>query len=65
MTFLKTILEYLMHASTWKGIIGILAALGLAFTEAQTEAVVAAALALVGAIQVFIDDHDKDKLADK
>lgn len=58
---MKTILEYLMHASTWKGLIAIAAAFGLAFTEAQSEAVVAAAMALIGAIQVFIDDSKKDK----
>lgn len=59
MTFFKTILEYAMHASTWKGIIAVTAAAGLTLTTGQSEAIIAAALSLVGLIQVFIDDQDK------
>ena len=56
------VLEYLMHASTWKGLISVATAAGLALTDVQAEAVIAAGLGLVGLIQVFVDDHDKDKL---
>lgn len=63
MKFFKTILEYLMHASTWKGIVAIATAAGVVLNEAQIGAIVAAGLSVVGLIQVFIDDNDKDKLA--
>lgn len=59
MSFLKTVLEYLMHASTWKGIIAIATAAGVVLNEAQIAAIVALGLAAVGLIQVFIDDQDK------
>lgn len=57
---MKDILNYFTYPSTWKGIIGIAAALGLTFNIAQQEAVIAAALALIGVIQVFIDDNGDD-----
>lgn len=63
MKFLKTILEYLMHASTWKGIIAVVTAAGVTLSPEQMSAIIAAGIGAVGLIQVFIDDNDKDKLA--
>lgn len=59
---LLKVLEYLMHASTWKGLVAVATAAGLVLTEVQAEALIAAGLGVVGLIQVFVDDHDKDKL---
>lgn len=56
---MKIILEYLAFPSTWKGIIAIAAALGLALTEAQQGAIMSTALALIGLIQVFVDDQEE------
>jgi len=56
------VLEYLLHASTWKGLVAVATAAGLVLTDVQAEAVIAAGLGVVGLIQVFVDDHDKDKL---
>jgi len=53
------VLEYLKYASTWKGLVAVAAAFGITFTDAQADAVVAAALAVIGAIQIFIDDRVK------
>lgn len=66
MNFLKTILEYFLHASTWKGIFSFLASAGIYTVEPSKEgAMTAAALAIIGLIQVFIDDHDVNKLEKK
>lgn len=57
MDFLKTILEYLTHASTWKGLTAILMATGIALSPEQIAAITAAGLGVVGLIQVFVDDQ--------
>lgn len=57
MKILKKIIEYLRFPSTWKGLIAIAAAAGLTFTDAQAEAIMGAALGVIGMIQVFIDDR--------
>lgn len=56
---MKTILEYLKHASTWKGLIAIATAAGVGVSPELAEKIIAAGLAAVGLIQVFIDDSDK------
>lgn len=55
--FLLSIVNYLKFPSTWKGLIAIAAAAGLTFTDAQAEAIMGAALGVIGMIQVFIDDR--------
>jgi hypothetical protein len=50
---MTTLLNYLKQPSTWRGVIGIAAAFGLALEPAQTAAIVAAAVALVGVVEVF------------
>jgi hypothetical protein len=44
------------EASTWRGIIALLTAAGVALTPEQGEAVVALGLAIIGAIGVFTAD---------
>jgi len=50
---MKTILEYLSQQSTWKGLIGLATAAGLALSPEQSAAIMAAGVALIGAINVF------------
>ena len=44
------------EASTWRGIVALLTAAGVALTPEQGEAVVALGLAVIGAIGVFAAD---------
>lgn len=44
------------EASTWRGIIALLTAAGVALSPAQADAVVALGLAVIGAIGVFTSD---------
>lgn len=50
---MKTILNYLSQQSTWKGLIGIATAGGIALSPDESAAIIAAGLALVGLINVF------------
>ena len=52
-TYLKARLS---EASTWRGVIALIAAFGITISPAQTEAIVAAGLAIIGAIGVFTAD---------
>lgn len=61
MNFVKTVLEYFLHASTWQGLIAIAVAAGLQFTPELQTAIVTAGLGIVGLIQVFVVDSDKTK----
>lgn len=53
---MNTLLNYLKQASTWRGIIAVAAALGLTLNPDQAAAIVAAAVALVGVVEVFRDE---------
>ena len=44
------------EASTWRGIVMLFTAAGVALSAAQTEAIIAAGMAIVGAIGVFLPD---------
>ena len=44
------------EASTWRGIVAILTAAGVAISPAQADAIVALGLAVIGAIGVFTAD---------
>lgn len=57
----KTILEYFLHPSTWKGLIAIVSAAGILISPELAEKVIAAGLGLIGLIQVLIDDAEKTK----
>lgn len=59
MNLVKTILEYFTHASTWKGLIAIVTAAGVSVEPLLADKIIAAGLALIGVVQVFVDDHDK------
>lgn len=58
---LDTVLEYLMHDSTWKGIISILTSLGVVIKPELMGPIVSVGMSLVGLIQVFITDRNVDK----
>lgn len=51
--------EYFTHASTWKGLIGLVTAFGVALSPEMAEKLIAFGMAGVGFIQVFIDDNNK------
>ena len=50
------LLERGKESSTWRGLIAILTAIGVALTPEQSEAIVALGLAVIGAIGVFTAD---------
>ncbi len=58
---MKNILEYLLHASTWKGLFAILTAAGVTVKPELQAPITATGLALIGLVQVFVDDADKTK----
>lgn len=57
----KKVLELFLWPSTWKGLVAIATAAGVTISPELTDKIVAAGLAVIGAIQVFVDDHDKEK----
>lgn len=61
MNIVKTILEYFLHTSTWKGLIAIATAAGVTIEPALADKIIAAGISVIGVIQVFVDDHDKEK----
>lgn len=50
---METLLHQLGQSSTWRGLILLAGALGWQLSETHNEAIIAAALALVGLINVF------------
>lgn len=50
------ILNRFSEASTWRGIVALLTAAGITLNPAQTEAIIAAGLALIGVIGAFFPD---------
>ena len=50
---METLFKQLGQNSTWRGLILIAGALGWQLSEAHNEAIIAAAMALVGLINVF------------
>ncbi len=53
---MKTILEYLKHESTWRGIIALLTSLGIAIQPEMIEALIATGLSLIGLINILKED---------
>lgn len=58
---MQYILDRLKEASTWRGLVALLAAFGVTISPEQSEQVIALGLAIIGTIAVFF----KDKLAAK
>jgi hypothetical protein len=50
------ILERGKEASTWRGLVAIITAAGITLDPSQTEAIVAAGLAVIGIIGAFFPD---------
>jgi hypothetical protein len=50
------VLARISEASTWRGFVYLLTALGIALSAAQTEAIIAVGMAVSGAIGVFVAD---------
>lgn len=57
--FLNFVLNRARERSTWLGIVSLLTAVGLALTEGQQEAIIAAGVAVAGLITVMTIDKDK------
>jgi len=55
--FLSFLLARARERSTWLGLVSIVTALGIALTEFQTEAVIAAGMSLAGVIAAFTGDN--------
>ena len=53
---MKTILEYLKHESTWRGLIALVMAFGITLTPDQQSSILAAGLAVIGAINTLKRD---------
>jgi len=54
---MDTIFKYLKQPSTWKGIVGVVTGFGITLSPEQTAAIVAAGVALIGLIDVFVDEE--------
>lgn len=50
---MKYLWEKLKEASTWRGLVWIITAGGVALTEIQVEAIISAGIALTGLVEVF------------
>ncbi len=53
---IKYIIGLLKQDSTWKGIISLATAAGIALKPEQTQAIITVGMSLVGLIQVFITE---------
>ena len=53
------VLARLKEASTWRGIIGIITACGVALSPEQIEAIIATGIALMGIVGAFFPDATK------
>jgi len=58
---MEYIIARLKEASTWRGIVAIITALGVALSPDQVEAIVAAGLAVIGLVGVFVPDFGTEK----
>mgnify|MGYP003659951373 CR=1 FL=1 len=55
---LKTVLNYLRYPSTWKGLVGLITALGLSLKPEYQEAIVTIGLTIGSLIAVKFSDVD-------
>lgn len=58
---MNTVISYLKQPSTWRGIIAVAAAFGLSLNPEQAAAIVAAAVAAVGVLEVFRNENPPEK----
>jgi len=56
-TMIKYVFDRLSEASTWRGLIALAVATGIAFSPEQVEAIIATGLAIVGLVGVLFPDH--------
>lgn len=56
MSVITYLLDRAKEASTWRGIVALLTALGVALTPEQQNAIITAGLGLIGVIGVFFGD---------
>ena len=54
---MQWILDRLNEASTWRGIVGLLTAAGVAVSPDMSAQIIATGLALMGVINVFRKEH--------
>ena len=54
--FFKYVIARLKEPSTWRGLVLLVTSLGVALNEEQSTAIIAAGIALAGAIGVLIPD---------
>jgi len=54
--FGRFILNRLDERSTWRGLIMALASMGISLDPAQSEAIIAVALAVIGMLEAFLPD---------
>lgn len=52
---METLFKYLKQHSTWQGLIGVATGFGVVLSPEQAEAIIAAGVALIGVISVFVD----------
>jgi hypothetical protein len=57
----KYVLEYFTHASTWKGVFGLLTALGVTLAPELQNQIITLGLSAIGLIQILIDDNTDKK----
>jgi len=58
---MQKLLDFLKYPSTWQGLIALLGALGVSLMPEQSEAIITAGIAIVGAISVLFSDSDVKK----
>lgn len=58
---MQKLLDFLKYPSTWQGVIALLGVLGVTLLPAQSEAIITAGIAIVGAISLFYSDTDVKK----
>jgi hypothetical protein len=56
---LKYLLGRLNEASTWRGVIALLTAIGVTLSPEQQNAIIAAGLSVIGLVGVFFGDKIK------
>ena len=59
MPFFKWIINRARERSTWLGLASLGAAVGIAFSAAQLDAIISAGMAIAGAIAIFSADEAK------
>lgn len=56
----KLLFKYLKQPSTWKGIIGLATALGVALSPALVAAIVPVGIGIIGVIEIVINEKKEN-----